>query len=484
MFLSTDQIESLTESEERFHFIKYANRLRQKELPIHEGPLVTFYHTLNVNSEADWANKPPPKEDWFTREVFLAVKKYASQSFYNYVKAIRIGTCSTYVPKQRDTYSEIKNMIFRVEGGPKQIMIPVSFKRDSIEGNHIVVYLNGLWQPLTAFLDMLHPSLSSLNDSQQRKNLCQTFWKTNRMYFRFLHLPGELRDIIYKFALGPSVEPGAYPRSTGKEQPKRNLKGKILNGPNRALLVSCKQVCREMLYVLSQSTVFTFSRLVPANKFFTGKASLRHQLQHRLEQQNIFSVRPRIKHVKLCFPHDQFLRFFGAQLTEEKRFHLSHAAASLQALELDSLELEIQHPYVMQHCEWLNDGCHETVVGWILDAAFPYVKNFPVRLTGCLKDSVKAAFYERLETARHVENAGLQITLDHDDYYDDLIIDRVPMRGGGTKAILRPVLVANKLYVLRFCHMKAVLTVKRPPPCRGCRPGCNWYILIRYDCRG
>ena len=390
-----------------------------------------------------WSSSPPPEPDWFTRHVSRAVKKYASQSFYNYLKDIDVGTCSTFIPKQRHIYSDVKNMTFRVERASKEFVIPASLKRDYIQGHHIVVFLNGSWQPLESFLDTLHPSQAGLNDSTRRKLLCATFWKGNSRIFPFLDLPRELRDMVYRFALGPSVEPGAYPPSTAKEYARKKSKVKALDGPNRNLLVSCKQVCREMLYILSHYTVFDFSSLVPANKFFTKKASLRPKIQRKLEKQDIFSVRPRIRNIKLSFPHHQFLTFFGAQLTEDKRFNLSNAAASLQAFELDTLELHIQHPYVMQDCDWLQDGCHEVAVGWILDAAFPYVKNHPTRLTGCVKDSTKAAFHDRLETARHIENAGLALA--SDDCCEDLIADEVPAHGGGTRVVLRPILSVTKL---------------------------------------
>ncbi|KAI9660422.1 MAG: hypothetical protein M1821_009772 [Bathelium mastoideum] len=395
MIWANSETSYLTEGEERFHFFKYQERFRKTSPPIHTGPLIKFH---GLSKENDLTNLRPPS-NWFTLKVDRATKLYSALSFENFLKCICVRPCSTSTPARHDALSEIKHMAFSTQKNREEIVVPTSWKSGKAGRGHVIVNLDGLWQPLPYFLDTLRASLAVVNDSQDRKRLYEVFWKESRKPFRLLDLPGELRNVIYAFALGTSVEPGAYPPIGENALFIFSPYGQLVE-PNRVLLLTCKQVCREVLYVLSQHTKFTFSRITWTRAFFTKKKCLRQQLQKRLEDQGLYSIRSKIKNVRLFFPFDQFLQFFGAQLSEEKQWRPSPAATYLRQLQLDKLELHIDHPAHMRHCDWLNGGCHETVVEWILAAAFPYIKNHPVKLTGYVKDSVKTSFMEKIEAAQ------------------------------------------------------------------------------------
>ncbi|KAL9083994.1 MAG: hypothetical protein Q9165_008270 [Trypethelium subeluteriae] len=443
MASSANDLEYLTEAEERFHFVKYQSRLREQRPPVHEGPLITLHRTWNTKPEHTWSSLPPPPPDYFTRAVQLAIKHYSSKYLENYLKGIQADECSKMLPVQHETYSDIKNIGFNLQGTTREFVVPAARKRDPTTNLYpIVVYLNGSWRPLECFLDTLHPPPEVMKDKMRRKLRGEAFWKENGGAFPFLKLPRELRDIIYVYALGPSVELREYQPYRKKKQPRVIVNDHVRVGPNIELLCCCQQICREALYILSRCVTFDFCLLGFTNHYFTKKAVPRHSTERRLRRKGIdYLDLTKIRHVRLAFSPDQFLQFFGAQLSEEKRWRLSRAAASLQNIELDSLELEIQHPYVMERCDWLKRGCHETVVSWILDAAFPYIKHLPVRLTGCVKDSVREEFSARLKTAPQFEDTYF----DGDE--DETIIDAIPLRGGGEKLIQRPILPVTELQV-------------------------------------
>ena len=441
-----NDMEYLTEAEERFHFFKYQRRLRYEKPPVHEGPLIKRHWVRSSDTERTGPKPSPPKVDWVTRHVMQALDGYSGKSFYNLLKGLKVHACSSFVPKQRQTYSEIKNAAFEVIGYHQEVVVPISLKRDDTGKHHIIVYLNGSWQRLECFLDTLHPSQSVLDDLSWRNHVHMSFWNRNQQSFRLLDLPREIRDIVYGFALGLSIEPRSYPPEDKYErQPTKYVDYKEFHAPNRPLLRTCKQVCREALYVLSHHAEFEFKKLGWINAFFTRKRPLFPKVQKKLEKQGMFSVRPNIKYLKLSFSHDQFLKFFGAQLGNKKIWRLSPAAAGLQNLKLNTLELNIQHPYSMHTCEWLYDGCHETVVEWILEAAFPYIKHLPVRLTGCVKTSTRAIFRERLEKAHQGDDAGVLLALDPRDSKEDLVIDNLRGHDGKKMRVLRPVIPVKKL---------------------------------------
>ncbi|KAL9079071.1 MAG: hypothetical protein Q9157_002039 [Trypethelium eluteriae] len=443
MASSGNDLEYLTEAEERLHFVKYQSRLREECPPVHEGPLITFHRTWNTKAEHTWSSLPPSPPDYFIRAVELEIKRYSSKCFENCLKGINADECSKMLPVQHDIYSDIKNVAFSLSGTTREFVVPAARKRDLITNLFpIVVYLNGSWRPLEYFLDTLHPPPEVLKDNRRRKLQGETFWRENGRTFPFLNLPRELRDMIYIHALGPSVQPREYQPYRWKKQRRVIVDDCIRVGPNIGLLCSCQQICREALYMLSRWIPFDFCHLHFANQYFTKKAISRHPIERKLRKKGIECLDlTKIRHVRLAFGPDEFLQFFGAQLSGEKRWRLSRAAASLQNLELDTLELEIQHPYLMERCDWLKRGCHETVVSWILDAAFPYIKHLPVKLTGCVKDSVREEFNARLQTAPQLE----------DTYFagdeDDTIIDEIPLRGGGKKYIQRPILPVTELQV-------------------------------------
>ncbi|KAI9702258.1 MAG: hypothetical protein M1820_006190 [Bogoriella megaspora] len=427
------------------------------------GPLLKLYRTVYSNvSGTDWRPLNTPDSNTPHAEVSLLDQarevaiQWSIKCDENLQFDVLIGAATDFIPRQFQRYSEPKMLTFKSSADRHESVAPVCLERGQGAEDRVLVLMDKSWQPLPVFLDKLahqKRAESRLKSKQvvniDRKRL-QGRQGNRRKPFLLLDLPGEIRKHIYYMVWGPAT----VATKSG------SLK------PDLSLLYTCKFVYREASHTLSKEITFEFLDIRdPYRFFYQRRPGLRDNLQMQLKHQGIFGIAGRIQKVRLVFPPAQFLRFFGAKVGNDPKtnFNASRANVALHLLDLKSFELEIMHPKMMQACKWLQDSCHEVIVDWITQAAMPFVWDLPVKLTGCAKRSVKAAFGSAVQSYREAED----VLVDHEDAEDDPGAYEMPQRDGGLRRIRQAYVTASTL----------------PPTCNErCQPHCSWYNMgIKYN---
>ncbi len=265
-----------------------------------------------------------------------------------------------------------------------------------LEGNHVSIRTGQTWVALEKYLDIYSsrkrtgsgnyfcsspPSRSEMSASLQK------FWAVNGKSFRFLDLPAELRNNVYRFAMGPQAYPYRY-----KTDSRHTKYFDVEEAPNTSLLRINKQTRREATRVLFSETIFCFFDNFSPLCFTLDVASI--------------DVKA-LRHLELSFSHVGFLNFFGADLGSHNKIEEHEAAMVLRRLALDGICLCFPHPSELRRCRWLRSGCQTTICCWILEAAQPYIKHIRIiELEGSIKTRQKADFLAELERERRGDSGS------------------------------------------------------------------------------
>ncbi|KAI9878007.1 MAG: hypothetical protein M1830_002165 [Pleopsidium flavum] len=259
-----------------------------------------------------------------------------------------------------------------------------------LEGSHVLIRTGQTWVVLAKYLDIYSSTKwtgsgdyfcsSQFSKSEMRASL-QKFWAANGKSFRLLGLPAELRNNVYRFAMGSQAFPYRY-----KTNPVHTKYFDIEEGPSTSLLRVNKQVRREARSILFNETRFCFFDNFSPLCFSLDVAPI-----------DVTALR----HLELSFTHVGFLNFFGADLASHMKLGEQEATLLLRKLELYSICLRFPHPSELRRCRWLRSGCQKTICSWILEAAKPYIQHiYNIKLEGSVKAKQKQDFFAELERHR------------------------------------------------------------------------------------
>lgn len=248
-----------------------------------------------------------------------------------------------------------------------------------VRGDVLILY-NGRWQPVEAYLDALkaEPAIRAVIDDEPRAMTWwrqENWWRSNGKVFRLLDLPAELRDRIYHFVLVKPVNP--YPRSRAR---RLGYPGQIYmaaRNPTAALMRVSRQINAEASHVLYRDTPFIISH----------KQVLHEVITNPLLASNI-------RHLHLSLSHAAYCSAFGFKFNDILD-HSSPYARSVEALRvmrLTSLEICIAAPSMVSERAWSDRACQRTVVGWIFEAVWPYIRGHAFTFCGFIKNSQKEMF--------------------------------------------------------------------------------------------
>ncbi|KAK4990109.1 hypothetical protein LTR50_002739 [Elasticomyces elasticus] len=233
------------------------------------------------------------------------------------------------------------------------------------------------------------------------------WWACTGKTFRLLDLPGEIRTSIYRYALGPAAEPGILPELRRRGARDRGQRPR----PTFTLLSASKQIYTEASYEFFTYTPFAFTILKLAKRFFAGKWAFE-----------------KIRVLEFSLSHEGFLQLFCCHLNSKHSFrnHGRRTINRIRQMNLKRLTLCMPPPRDMVLADFLDEGCHKTVVDWIMAAAYRELGGLPIRFTGYLKESQRTATV-KFEEARKLrqrwltmrESLGLPAVgdweLEHDD---------------------------------------------------------------------
>lgn len=256
----------------------------------------------------------------------------------------------------------------------------------------VLVRLHGRWRSFNNYikeLPILHdPNERTDSQGNYDSELCTNhqarWWIANRYKsFKLIDLPGEIRNKIYGYYFPDVVEP--YPTA-------RCWRGNCVaerHRPQTMLLQVNRQVHREARGVLYFRTCFM----------------LRHA---RLFTNLVCNPALPIFHLRkltLALNHLSYLKLFGIHLEDSAAERVIDyqpvcSVLAIRVMPLSHLELIMPPPKEMLDISWLDGGCQKTVVEWILDAAWPYIKGQPIILKGYVKRTQKLAFDEKVRQAR------------------------------------------------------------------------------------
>jgi len=248
--------------------------------------------------------------------------------------------------------------------------------RCDFNGGSIEVWHLERWVPVISYVKLLQPQpdrIPALGTQQGRYVHQQEWWQKTSKTFNLLKLPAELRELIYSYAIGSRVEP--YPRCSSRGRG-RDATAIIERNPNPKLLRLNRQVFEETSHVLYRDCIFMVE-----HGAVLRKVALNERLSSRLRQ----------LHLRLT--HFDYLKLFGFTATaEELDFAPSRSARALRKMDLDLLELSFVPPSLCTKSTLLDSACQKTVVAWILQAAWQWVKGHPVVVRGYIKTRQKVAF--------------------------------------------------------------------------------------------
>ncbi|MCJ1225315.1 hypothetical protein MMC12_001964 [Toensbergia leucococca] len=271
-------------------------------------------------------------------------------------------------------------------------------------GSKLMVRKGSQWIPLETFLKTFkaipwHPirdyrlwkslpftakSLKQLDiPAHLHDQLYQKWWAVNG--FRFLELPGELRNMIMSISIGHQAQPYQQAYRPSLRFPK----------PNTSLLFVNKQLHLEAEPILYSQLTFTFYKHGQFLRFFEFMSPVRQNT---------------IRSLELIFDHETLLDFFGAQVgLRNRRPKCGYSTADYylkpsmfhHQLRLQYLRINFPHPREHKTSRWLRSGCQRTICLWIWAAAQTYLREIPhVEFVGCIKNDQREEWLDTLQLER------------------------------------------------------------------------------------
>ena len=290
-----------------------------------------------------------------------AIERYRCKSFENFGLEIAIHKHASELGSDDEARS--RNTLLLVPWMDQEKSIEVRIRN----GKPQISYL-GRWCAVGRLLrHFRRPSPDNLT-SQEAYHQQWNWWKTNGEKFRLLDLPPEIRDTIYGHSCGSRVVVGGW---------QRGQYSKSSMDMNTALPRVCRQVHKEFSRLVALYTTFCFDRF---DKF--------KRLAHESSSQLL------VRRVELSLSHHESLKLWGFQPGETSNLGItpSRSAKALRTMAILQLDLHMAAPSFATTADWLDGACQRAVCGFILRAAWPYVKGHPVKVTGYIKTDQKAAY--------------------------------------------------------------------------------------------
>lgn len=286
----------------------------------------------------------------------------------------------------------------------------------TVKDNILVAY-GGRWQSIEAYLAALQADPVH-RAAVRSESLCMSQWKfrdwwsSNGKSFRLLDLPAEVRENIYKFALVNPALP--YPSAKARKLAYGSRIRLRESNPTVSLMRVNRQVYTEARHIFYRDAPF----------ILTHKPVLCRVL-------NRTELSSNIRRLHLALSHAEYIKLFGFQFNEIQGYapHNNGVVGILRDMRFDKLELYISPPAMVGEEMWLDGACQRTIVNWIFEAAWPWIRGHPVKFTGYVKNSQKKLFdgyaqremmkVEKWQSLRAEWGVGLGTLSEYDEFLED-----------------------------------------------------------------
>jgi len=332
------------------------------------------------------------KEDQVVQNLDKQVKAYKAKSFENFINAgVRVNfreseTAGPFIGSNGKMFGFNE---YHVDiWGEELYRVSVSLRRN---GQVHIRHLDG-WVKVSEYLCHLKVKIDphyTDGTPEMRSDLQSQWWRVNGKAFPLLQLPRELRDIIYDYSFGSKIEP--YPtnkaRLGAKAKPQRGV----------ALMRVNRQVSSEIRSLLGRQTPF----LIEHNRIMALLLSSPLRRNH-------------IRRLELALSHKEFINLFGFTFPDV-HYETRWQAKALRGMQLKHLMLRIARPSLITGSVIFDGACQQVATGWILAAAWPFVKGHPVEVAGYVKRQQKAEFEAAcLDVKNRFEQwNGLRVAVGH-----------------------------------------------------------------------
>ncbi|KAK0252508.1 hypothetical protein LTR91_004935 [Friedmanniomyces endolithicus] len=309
------------------------------------------------------------KEDRIVQNLDKQVKAYRAASFENFINAgIRVNFLES------ETAGPLVSSNGKILGfneylvdiwGEELYRVSVRVRQN---GKVQIRHLDS-WAKVSEYLCHLKVKIDphyTDGTPDMRSDLQAQWWNGNGKTFPLLQLPRELRDTIYSYAFGSKIEP--YPTN------KARLGARVKPQRGAALMRVNKQVSLEIRSLLGRQTPF----LIQHNRIMALLLSSPLRRNH-------------IRRLELALSHKEFINLFGFTFPDVQ-YETRWQAKALRGMQLKHLMLRFTPPSSITGSVIFDGACQRVATGWILAAAWPYVKGHPVAIGGFVKRQQKAEF--------------------------------------------------------------------------------------------
>ena len=261
------------------------------------------------------------------REIYL----YKSESYDNFSLEVSVHPTHDKEPVYNLQGQKLGYSCYQFDAHykvPEAFQARIYSEDDNFSENQVEILLNNEWCAPRTYLKSLCPKIdwnargtqTWPEMRQRRSEQQQRWWLANGKTFPFLQLPSEIRDIVYRYAMGPRVEP--YPSSRVRGLGRSNAM-LVARMPNTSLLYVCRLVYNEASAILFKGTPF----------FIDQPGILSRLLSNGPESQGC----TRIRQLELSLTHAQYFILFGIEDASMAYKHHRANADKLSCLQLDRL---------------------------------------------------------------------------------------------------------------------------------------------------